>query len=105
MKIEWFIGAQTNVSYNCLDRHIANGLGDRVAFYFEGNDIGQESTVTYKQLLASVCRIANYLKSIGVKRGDNVTIYMPMITELPAAMVRPFQPHSSSHRTALPCRT
>ena len=81
------MGAQTNLSYNCLDRHIEHGMGDRVAFYFEGNDIGQESTVTYKQLLAMVCKIANHLRSIGVKQGSDVTIYMPMVPELPAAMV------------------
>ena len=88
VSIEWFIGAQTNVCYNALDRHIKAGLGDRVAFYCEGNDLGQESTVTYQQLLDKTCKIANYLKSIGVKEGHDVTIYMPMIAELPAAMVR-----------------
>ena len=87
VKIEWFMGAQTNLSYNCLDRHIEQGMGDRVAFYFEGNDLGQESTVTYKELLAMVCKIANHLRSIGVKQGSDVTIYMPMVPELPAAMV------------------
>ena len=97
VKIEWFMGAQTNLSYNCLDRHIEHGMGDRVAFYFEGNDLGQESTVTYKELLSMVCKIANHLRSIGVKQGSDVTIYMPMVPELPAAMVSvaATQPHSN----------
>jgi hypothetical protein len=58
----------------------------------EGNDVGQESTVTYKQLLDLVCQTANYLKSVGVKQGDDVTIYMPMIPELPATMVSLVEP-------------
>ena len=77
--------------YNCLDRHIINGKGEQIAFYLEGNNLGQSSTLTYQQLLVSVCKIANYLRSIGVKKGDDVTIYMPMIAELPAAMVSLFQ--------------
>ena len=87
MKVEWFIGAKTNLAYNCLDRNIKAGLGEKIAFYFEGNDLDQQSTLTYQQLLDLVCKIANYLKSAGVKKGDQVTIYMPMICELPAAMV------------------
>ena len=74
------------MAYNCLDRHIDNGKGNQIAFYLEGNNLGEQSTLTYRQLLTSVCKIGNYLRSIGVKKGDNVTIYMPMIAELPAAM-------------------
>lgn len=91
VKIEWFLGAQTNVCYNCLDRNIEKGKGEQIAFYLEGNGTGEQSTLTYSQLLVSVCKIGNYLRSIGVEKGDNVTIYMPMIAELPAAMVRSWQ--------------
>lgn len=89
MAIEWFIGAQTNICYNAVDRHVAASHGERVAFFWEGNDSAHTTTVTYAQLQDLVCRIANYLKGIGVKAGDDVTIYMPMVPELPAAMVRP----------------
>ena len=51
VKIEWFVGAETNISYNCLDRHVESGQGDRVAFYWEGNDLNEDCTVTYSQLL------------------------------------------------------
>lgn len=103
VSIEWFIGAETNVCYNCLDRHIERGLGERTAFFFEGNDVGRESKITYKELRDTVCKISNYLKSIGVKRGDDVTIYMPMTMELPAAMVSRLHPDSqlcSAHLVA-----
>ncbi|KAK9811421.1 hypothetical protein WJX72_003702 [[Myrmecia] bisecta] len=87
ISIEWLVGAQTNLCYNAVDRHVEAGHGDRVAFYWEGNDLNQDSKVTYRQVQDMVCKIANYLKSIGVKKGDDVTIYMPMIPELPAAML------------------
>ncbi|KAG2430287.1 hypothetical protein HYH02_013765 [Chlamydomonas schloesseri] len=85
--ISWFVGAETNVAYNCLDRHIEAGLGDRVAMYWEGNDEGEERVLTYSELKSMVCRIANYLKSLGVKRGSDVTMYMSLVPELPAAML------------------
>src|SRR5690606_8351283 len=75
-----------NVSVNCLDRHVANGLGDRVAYYWEGEP-GDTRTVTYAELLDEVCRFTNALRGLGVKRGDKVAIYMPMIPELPVAML------------------
>ena len=87
VSIEWFSGAETNIAYNCLDRHVEAGKGDKVAMFWEGNDLDTDSKITYAELLQMVCRIANYLKSIGVKKGDDVTIYMPMVVELPAAMV------------------
>ena len=87
VNIEWFIGAQTNICYNAVDRHIAAGQANRVAFFWEGNDRAHTRTITYRQLQSSVCKIANYLKGKGVDKGHNVTIYMPMIPELPAAMV------------------
>eukprot|EP00887_Chlorella_sp_A99_P006499 scaffold3.g6499.t1 len=85
--IEWFKGAQTNVCYNALDRHVAAGRGDDVCIYWEGNDIEHSAKVTFKQMLDTVSQVANYLKSQGVGKGDDVTIYMPMIPELPAVML------------------
>ncbi len=82
----WFLGGKLNVSYNCLDRHVEAGNGDRVAYYWEGEP-GDVKTVTYSDLLGEVCRFANALKSLGVARGDRVAIYMPMIIELPVAML------------------
>lgn len=87
VSIEWFKGAETNIAYNCLDRHVKAGNGDKIAMYWEGNDLDTDSKITYSELLKMVCRIANYLKSVGIKKGDDVTIYMPMVVELPAAMV------------------
>jgi acetyl-CoA synthetase len=75
------------VCYNCVDRHVKEGNGDRVAFFWEGNDVGQATTTTYKELQDMVCQIANYMKSQGVGKGDDVTIYMPMVPELPAVML------------------
>ena len=82
----WFVGGKLNVAYNCLDRHVEAGLGDRVAYHWEGEP-GDTRTITYRDLLDEVCRCANALKQMGVKRGDRVAIYMPMIPELPVAML------------------
>lgn len=87
ISVEWYKGAQTNISYNCLDRHVKAGKGDKTAMFWEGNDLNVDDKISYKDLLSMTCRIANYLKSIGVKPKDDVTIYMPMVMELPAAMV------------------
>ena len=83
---KWFVGGQLNVSYNCLDRHVAAGRGDRIAYYWEGEP-GDRKTITYQQLLDETCKCANALKELGVKRGDRVAIYMPMILEAPIAML------------------
>ena len=83
---KWFVGGTLNVSENCLDRHIANGIGDRVAYYWEGEP-GDKRTITYADLLEEVKKFANVLKGLGLKRGDRVAIYMPMIPELPVAML------------------
>ncbi len=83
---KWFVGGQLNVSYNCLDRHVQNGLGGRVAFYYEG-ERGDTRTITYRQLLDEVCQCANALKELGVKRGDRVAIYMGMVPELAVALL------------------
>jgi acetyl-CoA synthetase len=82
----WFVGGTLNVSVNCLDRHVRAGHGDRVAFHWEGEP-GDTRTITYAELLGEVERFANVLKGLGVRRGDRVAIYMPMIPELPVAML------------------
>ena len=69
IKIEWMKGAKTNMSYNCLDRNVENGHGEKVAFHWVGNDPTDKGSVTYSQLLAEVCKFANVLESRGVKRG------------------------------------
>ncbi|HEY5156054.1 MAG TPA: AMP-binding protein, partial [Acidimicrobiales bacterium] len=83
---QWFVGGTLNVSYNCLDRHVEAGRGDRVAYHWEGEP-GDTRTITYAELHEEVCRFANVLRSLGVERGDRVGIYMPMIPELPVAML------------------
>ncbi|XP_061637371.1 acetyl-coenzyme A synthetase, cytoplasmic isoform X1 [Phyllopteryx taeniolatus] len=81
-------GASTNICYNVLDRNVHDRkLGDKVAFYWEGNEPGDELTVTYRELLNCVCRFANVLRSQGVTKGDRVAIYMPMVVELVVAML------------------
>ena len=82
----WFDGGTLNVSYNCIDRHIEAGYGDRVAFFWEGNN-GDTKTISYNDLLSHVSRFANALKKRGVKKGDRVCIYMPMIPEAVYAML------------------
>jgi len=94
--VKWFTGGTLNASYNCLDRHVEAGGGDKVAYHWEGEP-GEQRTVTYKQLLEDVCRFANALKGLGVKRGDRVAIYLGMIPELPVAVLacaRIGAPHS-----------
>ena len=83
---QWFVGGKLNVSVNCLDRHVANGLGDKVAYHWEGEP-GDRRTITYRELLEETCRMANALRELGVRKGDRVAIYMPMIPELPVAML------------------
>jgi acetyl-CoA synthetase len=83
---KWFIGGKINASYNCLDRHVLEGRGDRVAFYFEGEP-GDTRTITYSQMFTEVKKTANALIELGVKTGDRVAIYMPMIPEAAIAML------------------
>ena len=83
---KWFVGGKLNVSENCLDRHVAAGRGDRVAFHWEGEP-GDTRTITYADLLADVERFANALKGLGVAKGDRVAIYLPMIPEAVVAML------------------
>ncbi|KAG8656086.1 hypothetical protein MANES_04G095800v8 [Manihot esculenta] len=87
VKIEWFKGGITNICYNCLDRNVESGNADKIAIYWEPNDPGSQDSLTYFQLLQRVCQLANYLKDKGVKKGDAVVIYLPMIMELPIAML------------------
>ncbi|KAL0549399.1 hypothetical protein IC582_013881 [Cucumis melo] len=87
IKIEWFKGGITNICYNCLDRNIEAGLGEKIALYWEGNEPGFDGTLTYIELLHKVCQLANFLKDNGVRKGDAVVIYMPMLMELPIAML------------------
>ena len=82
--IKWFEGATLNVSYNCLDRHIAQ-RGDQTAIIWEGDDPKEDSKISYRELLEKVCQFANALKTKGVKKGDRVSIYMPMIPEAAVA--------------------
>ncbi|MFH1143104.1 MAG: acetate--CoA ligase [Candidatus Eisenbacteria bacterium] len=86
IQIEWFKGGKTNICYNALDRHLAKH-GDRVAYYWEGNNPGDDRKITYRELHQMVCKFANVLKSKGVKKGDRVSIYMPMVPELTIAML------------------
>ncbi|MFN2389012.1 MAG: acetate--CoA ligase [Actinomycetota bacterium] len=92
---KWFLGGKLNASHNCLDRHLEAG-GDRSAYHWIGEP-GERRTITYAQLHAEVCRLANALKELGIQKGDRVAIYLPMIPELPAAMLacaRIGAPHS-----------
>ncbi|HEV3154570.1 MAG TPA: acetate--CoA ligase [Candidatus Baltobacteraceae bacterium] len=82
----WFADGRLNASANCLDRHVRAGLGNRVAYYYEGEP-GDRRSITYSQLLEDVCKFANGLRKLGIKKGDRVAIYMPMIPELPVAML------------------
>ena len=115
---QWFKGGTTNICYNCLDRNVKSGLGDKTAIYWEGNELGVGASLTYGQLLERVCQVnnlyvlpylhtfcfvanqndwnivlvsyqqlANYMKDIGVRKGDAVVIYLPMLMELPIAML------------------
>ncbi|MGH9184429.1 MAG: AMP-binding protein, partial [Acidimicrobiales bacterium] len=93
---KWFVGGKLNVAYNCLDRHVEAGAGDKIAYHWEGEP-GDERSITYAALLAEVQRFANVLKGLGVRKGDRVAIYLPMIPELPVAMLacaRIGAPHS-----------
>jgi acetyl-CoA synthetase len=83
---KWFVGGELNVSYNCLDRHVLAGRGDKVAIHWEGEP-GDTRTITYAQLLDETKKFANVLKSLGVTKGDRVNIYLPMIPEAAVAML------------------
>ncbi len=84
---KWFVGGKLNVAYNCVDRHVEAGNGDRVAIHWEGEPVGDSRSITYAELKDEVCRAANALTDLGVKAGDRVAIYMPMIPEAVVAML------------------
>jgi len=83
----WFVGGQLNASYNCLDRHLKTERRSNTALIWEGEPEGDSRSYTYEQLHQEVCKFANVLKSLGVKKGDRVCMYLPMIPELPIAML------------------
>jgi acetyl-CoA synthetase len=85
--IKWFAGGKLNVSYNCLDRHVEAGAGGQTAILWQGNDPAESRRLTYAELLEQVCRVANALKSLGVKKGDRVCLYLQMVPELAVAML------------------
>ena len=92
----WFAEGTINASVNCVDRHVAEGRGDRIAFHFEGEP-GDTRTITYAELLAEVCKAANALTALGIQKGDRVAIYLPMIPEAVISMLacaRIGAPHS-----------
>jgi acetyl-CoA synthetase len=100
---QWFVGGQTNISYNCLERQVEQGRGDHTALLWEGEPVdatgapAEVRRISYRELLVEVCRLANGLRSIGVSKGDRVTLYMPMVPELAIAMLacaRIGAPHS-----------
>ena len=103
---KWFIGGKLNVSYNCIDRHVNNGRRNKAAIVWEGEP-GDWKVYTYGDLLREVCQFANGLKSLGIKKGDRVTIYLPMTPELPIAMLacaRIGAPHSVVFGGSAPSR-
>jgi acetyl-CoA synthetase len=85
--ISWFLGGKLNVCENCVDRHVAEGRGDQVAIIWEGDEPSQNRRITYRELRYEVCRFANVLRHRGLKKGDRVAIYMPMIPEAVFAML------------------
>ena len=86
-EIKWFEGGKLNISYNCLDRHVEAGKGDRTALIWEGNNPEEDKRFTYQELLDEVQKFANVLKNIGVEKGDRVCMYMQMVPQLPVAML------------------
>ncbi len=86
-ELEWFVGGKTNIAYNCLDYQIEKGKGDKVAILFQGEPEDDVVKLTYKEMLSLVSKFANVLKKKGVHKGDRVAIYLPMIWQLPVAML------------------
>ncbi|AXI24349.1 acetate--CoA ligase [Cardinium endosymbiont of Sogatella furcifera] len=84
---KWMEGALTNICYNLVDRHVQNGYGDKIAYYWEGNEPHDQKQITYQALLKAICKCANVFKSLGIKKGDRVAIYMPTTIEAIVAML------------------
>jgi len=95
--LSWFAGGKINASVQCVDRHVNAGKGEDIALIWEGDEVGHSKKFTYREVLNNVCRIANVMKRFGVRKGDAVTIYMPMVPEVAFTMlacVRIGAPHS-----------
>jgi acetyl-CoA synthetase len=86
-EVKWFVGGKLNASYNCLDRHLNSWRSNKVALIWQGEPVEENRVFTYQQLHYHVCKFANVLRKFGVKKGDRVSIYLPMIPELPIAML------------------
>jgi acetyl-CoA synthetase len=84
---KWFVGGELNIAYNCVDRHVEEGRGDKIAYHWEGEPEGDSRTLTYSDLQSEVNKAANALLELGVRKGDRVAIYLPMIPELPISML------------------
>ncbi|GAA0933506.1 acetate--CoA ligase [Nonomuraea longicatena] len=84
---KWFVGGELNIAYNCVDRHVEAGRGDKIAYHWEGEPEGDSRTLTYSDLQSEVNKAANALLELGVRKGDRVAIYLPMIPELPISML------------------
>src|SRR5258706_732350 len=84
---QWYLGGKLNVCFNCVDRHVEAGMGEKVAFHWEGEPADETRAITYADLQRDVVRFANALKKLGVKKGTPVAIYMGMVPELPVAML------------------
>ena len=84
---KWFVDGRLNVAYNCVDRHVEAGNGDRVAIHWEGEPVGDARDITYAELQDEVCQAANTLTELGLVAGDRVAIYMPMVPEAIIAML------------------
>ena len=87
IKFSWFKDGATNMAYNCLDKHVEAGKGDQVALIWQGEPLEESKTYTFSELLSEVNKAANVLKNLGVKKGDRITMYLPMIPELAIIML------------------
>ena len=99
-KAKWFLGGKLNIAYNCVDRHVEAGRGDKVAYYWEGEPEGDRREVTFAELQRETTKLANALRSLGVQKGTPVGIYMGMVPETPVAMLacaRIGAPHTVSN--------
>jgi acetyl-CoA synthetase len=84
---KWFVGGELNICYNCVDRHVEAGKGAKVAYYWEGEGVGERKTITYSDLLKDVVKLTNGLRKLGVKKGTHCGIYIAMVPELPVLML------------------
>ena len=85
--VAWFLNGKLNVSFNCIDRHVLDGKAEKTAIIWEADDIGTGRSISFRELLRETCRVANMMKHFGVRKGDTVAIYMPMIPEIAFVML------------------